>query len=157
MKKKVLSISIFTLFAIGLASCSSPNARDINAEKIDAEELSIDRDRKELVKTNPEAMVAMADSLMGYTDYASVIDARYILNDEVLGKMKKNLKSDISKVQMKYDQELYNLNKRNLEIKTKVNNHKQQGAKQWDDFKTFTNGQMNELEKSIREFAERAS
>jgi hypothetical protein len=157
MKTKIMKIAVFILVVAGVTSCAHPNAKEIDSKDYDANELSIDRDSTDLVKTNPEAMMARADSLVDYNTYVSIIDARYDQNGETLSEMKKNFKSEVNAVQMEYDQELYELNKRNLQIKTKVKNHEVQNSESWNDFKTIINNEIIELEKSIRELAEKAS
>jgi hypothetical protein len=153
MKSKILKIAVVCgLVAFGVVSCS-----EHNASNNDIPELSIKVDSLKVLKTNPKVILARADILVDYATYVSVIDARYFQNNGQLKEMKKNQKSEVNAIQLKYDQELYGLNKRNLEIKTKVKNHIQEDAKSWADFKSATNNEMLELEKSIREFSERIS
>ncbi|WP_373494046.1 hypothetical protein [Aquiflexum sp.] len=150
MKTKFLKIAVMSgIVVFGLFSCAHPDVKEIEyPEKI------TQRDSSDLVKTNKLLNKERADDLLDYIDHNAVIDARYIQNAEALNEMRNESKSEVNAVQMKYDQGLYELNKMNLEIKTKVNDHVIQDKKSWADFKTSTNREMNSLEKSIRDLAE---
>jgi hypothetical protein len=150
MKLKIAVVC--TLVAFGVVSCSEPNV-----SKNDIPELSIKVDSAKIERVTPKGISLRADISEDYTSYVSAIDSRYFQNDGYLKEMKKMRKSEVNAIQLKFDQELYGLNKRNLEIKTKVKNHKQQDPKSWSDFKTATNSEMDALEKSIREFSDRVS
>lgn len=163
MKTKIIKIAFFSLVVAGFGACSDPSTKGTNSKHTDPKELSIDRDSTDSVATNPESLMVRLDSLVKtdslgeYAIFAAVIDDRYLENNKAIKEMKKTLKSEVNEVQMEYDQELYYLNKRNLEIKTKVKDFTMRDQKSWDDFRTYINDELFELEKSIRELAERAS
>jgi hypothetical protein len=153
MKTNMLKILLVGgLLAFGLVSCS-----ESNGENKDVSEMSIKVDSAKIERVTPKGISLRADISVDYSSYVSAIDSRYFQNDGYLKEMKKIRKSEVNAIQLKFDQELYRLNKRNLEIKTKVKNHKQQDPESWSDFKTATNSEMDALEKSIREFSDRVS
>jgi len=153
MKTKILNAALMSgLVVFGLVSCAQPNN-----SKVDNSDLGIKNERTEGEIMDTEAMKASADSLVDYENYASVIEARYLQNEETLKEMKKNLKSEVNAVQLEYDQELKELNDKNLELKTNVMDNSNLDQESWDNFKTSTNNKMDELEKSIKALAEKVS
>jgi thymidylate synthase len=153
MKTKILNAALMSgLVVFGLVSCAQPNN-----SKVDNSDLGIKNERTEGEIMDTEAMKASADSLVDYENYASVIEARYLQNEETLKEMKKNLKSEVNAVQLEYDQELKELNDKNLELKTNVMDNSNLDQESWDNFKTSTNNKMDELEKFIKALAEKVS
>lgn len=140
------------LVLFGIVGCAQPNN-----SKFDHSDLGNKNESKEEVEHVPESMQSSVDSLNDYKNYASVIEARFILNDENLKEMSKNLKSEVNAIQLEYDQQLKDLNERNLKIKTNVNELVGLDQESWDLFKKSTNNEMNELEKSIKALAEKVS
>lgn len=153
MKTKILNAALMSgLVVFGLVSCAQPNN-----SKVDNSDLGIKNERTEDGITDSETMTATADSLVDYENYASVIEARYLLNEETLKEMEKNLKSDVNAVQLEYDQEIKELNEKNLELKTNVMDNSNLDRESWDNFKTSTNNKMDELEKSIKKLVDKVS
>lgn len=143
---------VMGLVLFGIVGCAQPNN-----SKFDHSDLGNKNESKEEVEHVPESMQSSVDSLNDYKNYASVIEARFILNDENLKEMSKNLKSEVNAIQLEYDQQLKDLNERNLKIKTNVNELVGLDQESWDLFKKSTNNEMNELEKSIKALAEKVS
>lgn len=150
--KKLEIVFIIGLVAFGLTACDQSG----NSKK-DIPELGLRKDSVAVVISNPKVMVAKADNFLDYDSFVSIIDAKYYQNRDLLTALKNNLNSDVNATQLGFGQELFALNKRNLEIKTRVKNHTKQDLKSWLDFKTATNNDMLELENSIMELAERIS
>lgn len=145
--KSVISTGVL---ALSIAACSEPKDVTHNRAKTSSERgssLSLEYDNiQEAVER---------DTYSEYTKYANTINSRYIINQEKLKNMKKDFKSDNSIQRMKYDQEIFDLNKENLQIKSKANDRKNHSQNNWSLFKTTTNTQMKELEESIKLLSEK--
>lgn len=147
---KILKIAVLSGSVLsGLFSCAHPNANEINNTEV----ITI-KDSSDLMKKDSLSKMERAYDLLDYIDHNAEIDARYSQNVENLNGMKKSFKSEVNADQLKYEQGLYELNKTNLKIKTKVNDHIIQDTESWGNFKISTNNEMNSLEKSIRVLVE---
>ncbi|WP_194973912.1 hypothetical protein [Aquiflexum lacus] len=159
MKKLTTEISkiavVSGLIVFGLFGCAHPNAKDIDSNENDRTEVGNETTHD--MNSNSESTMSSTGLQQDYDTYASEIDERFNRNTETLNEMTKNLESGVNAGQTEINQELYELNKRNLEIQTKVKNQKNQGSESWDDFKESVNNEMNELEKSIKTLGEKDS
>lgn len=149
MKTRILKIAFASgVMMFGLISCSQPNEA-----KRDFAETGIENSRINVVRTQPQEIIIKEDSLINFAAYSALVEMRYFQNEQTLKEMRNILKSEVNAVQLEYNLELYNLNKRNLEIKASVNDKANQDSKTWDRFKTNTNEALDKLEKEIRELS----
>lgn len=159
MNKLITEISkiavVSGLVVFGLVGCAHPNAKDNQNNSNDRTEVGNETTYD--VNSNRDSTMSSSNSQQDYNTYASEIDERFNRNTETLNEMTKSLESGVNAGQTELNQELYELNKRNLEIQTKVKNQKNQGSESWDDFKESINTEMNELEKSIKTLGEKDS
>jgi hypothetical protein len=151
MKTEILKMAcVGGIIILGLVGCSQPNEGKNNIS-----EFKIKNGSMPDANTAHEAIIAKVDTLIDYFSYASVMEVRFIQNDFALKGLKKNFKSENSAIQNEYNKEIDELNQRNLEIKTEVQEHVDQDSVLWYIFKTSMNDEMDELEKSIRVLGER--
>jgi len=151
MNTRILKIAIMGgLMTVGLMNCSQSN--EAKSKTPNKGQIEMDAN---VIKTASDTKTIEIDSLIDYFSYASIIEVRFLKNNLTLNHLKNNVTSLNDSVQLGYDKEFYELNKRNLEIKTKVQDHINQDPKQWKIFKKSINDEMTALEKSISELAEK--
>lgn len=151
MKAEIMRMALKTgVFAFMLSSCSQSNEvinnnNNTNLENRNALAVQIDTTYK----------ITNRDTSKEYSNYSKSINVRFDRNAENLTRMKKDFQAENSIQRMKYDQEIFDLNKKNVQIKSKANRSANHNLKTWDYFKTSTNVEMYELEKSIQALSER--
>lgn len=149
MKTKIFKVAVASgIMMFGLISCSQPNEA-----KRDFAETGIKNSSVNIVSSRPQEIIIKADSLINFAAYSALVEMRYFQNEQTLKEMRNILKSEVNAVQLEYNLKLYNLNKRNLEIKASVNDKANHDSKTWDRFKTNTNESLDKLEKEIRELS----
>ncbi|WP_291787650.1 hypothetical protein [Cecembia sp.] len=149
MRKGILKIAIIGGFiSLGMMNCSPANEN--NRPK--KEPIKVDAI---VIKTASVRKTVEIDSLIDYFSYASIIEVRFLKNNQTLNYLKKKVKPMNDSIQFKYNKELYELNKRNLEIKSMVQGHVNQDPTQWKIFKKSMNDEMAKLEKSISILSEK--
>lgn len=145
MKSSILKLSFVVCVATtGVVSCNSSTEK--KEEKVN-EAIS------NVVVANQELAQARLDSAREYNAYRAEVEAKLIENDRNIANLKIEIKKEKKDAREKYDKELEELNQKNEKLKMNIHEYKGSVADKWESFKNSFNHDMDDLGKSISEFA----
>ncbi len=135
-------LSFLTLFIC--TGCSNSPEKETEALK-DAKENVVDA-KADLVE-------AKKDSADEYNKYKTVVLYTLTDNENKIKALKEERKSESAKARAKYLKELDELEKKNAELKSKMNLYQDGPKDKWEAFKKGFNHEVDELGKSISALA----
>lgn len=145
MKSSILKLSFVVCVATtGVVSCNS------STEK---KEEKVNEAIADVAVASQELAQARLDSAREYNAYKAEVDAKLIENDRNIANLKVEIKKEKKEAREKYDKELEELNQKNEKLKHNIQEYKGSVADKWESFKNSFNHDMDELGKSISEFA----
>lgn len=116
------------MIILGASCASSPSEK-------------IEESKNELAEASEDLVKAREDYLVDMKAYKIEIGEKIKTNEE-------SLKS-FRELRANYERKIDALEMKNLEMKTKLDEHKVEGKAQWNSFKTEFNQDMNELETAL--------
>lgn len=137
MKKSII-VSILFMFAVIVGACSSPT------EKVEDAKTDVVEANKELDEANAEYV---ADMEKYRTETAEKITA----NEVIIQDLNTRIASQKKDTQVEYKQKVAELEQKNMEMKKKMDDYKQDGKENWEKFKTEFNRDMDELGKAFKD------
>lgn len=137
MKKSII-VSILFMFAVIVGACSSPT------EKVEDAKTDVVEANKELDEANAEYV---ADMEKYRTETAEKITA----NEVIIQDLNTRIVSQKKDTQVEYKQKVAELEQKNMEMKKKMDDYKQDGKENWEKFKTEFNRDMDELGKAFKD------
>ena len=145
MKSSILKLSfVVCVAATAIVSCN--NSTEKKEEKVN-EAIT------DVVVASQELVQARLDSAREYNAYKSEVEAKLIENDRNIANLKVEIKKEKKEAREKYDKELEELNQKNEKLKRNIQEYKGSVADKWESFKNSFNHDVDELGKSISEFA----
>ncbi len=135
-------LAIFTLFIA--TGCSNSPEKETEALQ-DAKENVVDA-KADLVE-------AKKDSADEYNKYKTVVLYTLTDNENKIKALKEERKSESAKARATYLKELGELEKKNAELKSKMNQYQDGPKDKWEAFKKGFNQEVDELGKSISALA----
>lgn len=135
-------LSIVTLFIT--TGCSNSPEKETEALK-DAKE--------NVVNAQADLAVAKKDSADEYNKYKTVTLYTLTDNENKIKALKEERKSESANARAKYLKELDALEKRNAELKSKMNLYQDGPKDKWEAFKSGFNKEVDELGKAISALA----
>ena len=144
MKKSMLNIAIAALFLPALFfACGKveDSARDKANEA------------KEEVREAQQDVEAARDIEERKAYKANILE-RIARNEERIAQLREKKKSSGKGMDEMYQMRIETLEKRNAELKEKINNYEGSDKAKWEEFKREFNHDMDELGKSIKELGE---
>lgn len=139
--RSLISPILVSFLMVVLIGCQTPveEAKDKLQEAKD-----------EVVTSKQELKVAIEDSLQLYRDYTL---KKIAANEKRIAEMKEVAKMK-TEYKAKYEKVMIGLEQKNKEMKTKLNNYKDEGAEMWMSFRSELDYDMDELEQAINNLFE---
>lgn len=131
MKKTFIVVALF-VFAVIVGACSSPT------KKVEEAQTDVIEANKELDEANAEYMADMAKYRM---ETAEKIAA----NDLIIKDLNARISNQKKNRQVEYKQKVAELEQKNMDMKRKMEDYKQDGKENWEKFKAEFNHDMDEL------------
>lgn len=149
--KKTISILAITVFIAGtiFTACVSPSQKLENAEKkvIDSKNAVLD--------AKSELNQAYQDSITEYQQFKIESENRIIANEKSIEELRVRIVSANEENKILYQTKLAELQKRNYELKIKLDEYKADETDKWKEFKTEFKNDMEELGKAFSDFTVR--
>jgi hypothetical protein len=129
---------MFGIFA-SLLSCSSPS-EDVKNAKEDVANAKISLDK------------AQEKYLADVEQFKKEINKQTIENEKEIAKINEKIKKSKSEKRSEYENQIVLLEKKNKEMKMKMNTYKADAKENWNDFKTEFNSDMKALGEALENF-----
>lgn len=141
--KTILTTSIIGLF---MTSCNnSPTAKEEDVKEA----------TQDLIDAEADFDQAEYDSISDFNAFKENIQLKLVENQSVINDLKSKISSK-GKVDRDIDEvEINKLEKRNTELKLKIENYEQGPAQKWALFKVDFNNELDDLGQSISDMADR--
>lgn len=141
--KTILTTSIIGLF---MTSCNnSPTAKEEDVKEA----------TQDLIDAEADLDQAEYDSISDFNTFKESIQLKLVENQNVIDDLKLKITSK-GKVERDIDEvEINKLEKRNTDLRLKIENYEQGPAQKWALFKVDFNNELDDLGKSISEMADR--
>lgn len=141
--KTILTTSIIGLF---MTSCNnSPTAKEEDVKEA----------TQDLIDAEADFDQAEYDSISNFNAFKENIQLKLVENQSVINDLKSKISSK-GKVDRDIDEvEINKLEKRNTELKLKIENYEQGPEQKWALFKVDFNNELDDLGKSISNMADR--
>lgn len=141
MKKSILSIAIATLFTGSLiTSCNSSSQKvEDAAVKVDVTAEDLNKAKEEFNNEYNKFKVESEQRMLDNEFKIAELKATKI-------KLKKEAKAD-------YDKTIADLEQKNSNMRTKLNDYKEEGKDKWESFKREFNHDMDELGSALKDLA----
>lgn len=131
------SLIVF-IFSVIVSACSS------SSEKVEDAKTDVVEANKELDEANAEYV---ADMEKYRTETAKKIEANEVIIKDFKAKIARQKKD----AQVEYKQKVAELEQKNIEMKKKMDDYKQDGKENWEKFKAEFNHDMDELGKAFKD------
>lgn len=134
---------IFTLTAAGfvfatlLAGCSSPSKKVENAQE------NLNEARQELSQ-------AQRDSVADYELFKKESEERINNNDKLIAAFKERMAIDKKQIKEEDQKIIDNLEQKNINMRKKIEEYKENGKDKWEAFKVEFNHDMDELGSALK-------
>lgn len=141
--KTILTTSIIGLF---MTSCNnSPTAKEEDVKEA----------TQDLIDAEADLDQAESDSISDFNTFKESIQLKLVENQKVIDDLKLKITSK-GKVERDIDEvEINKLEKRNTDLRLKIENYEQGPEQKWALFKVDFNNELDDLGKSISEMADR--
>lgn len=141
--KTVLTASVLVFF---MTSCNnSPTAKEEDVREA----------TQDLIDAEADLVQAENDSISDYNTFKESIQLKLAQNQQEINDLKLKINSK-GKVERDLDEvEINTLEKRNSDLKLKIENYEQGPEEKWALFKVDFNNELNDLGKSISNMADR--
>jgi uncharacterized lipoprotein YajG len=147
MKKILFTLAVTTFIAGSIfTGCVSPSQKLENAEEnvIDA--------KKAVLDAQSDLNQAHQDSITEYQLFKIESENRIIANEKSIEELRVKIVSANKENKVLYETKLAELQKRNSDLKIKLDNYKEDGTDKWQTFKTEFKSDMDELGKAFAGF-----
>jgi uncharacterized protein (DUF2147 family) len=139
MKKSILTIPATMLtIAFAVISCSSP------AEKVEKAE-------NQVVEANDKLDSAIKNYQEDMAAYRIETANRIVANEKAIAEFNQKIVKEKKEKREEYLEDIAELNKKNIDMKNKLNSYKDDGNDKWKTFKIEFNKEMDDLGKSIKD------
>ena len=141
--KTILTTSIIGLF---MTSCNnSPTAKEEDVKEA----------TQDLIDAEADLDQAESDSISDFNTFKESIQLKLVENQKVIDDLKLKITSK-GKVERDIDEvEINKLEKRNTDLRLKIENYEQGPEQKWALFRVDFNNELDDLGKSISEMADR--
>lgn len=141
MKKTILTMAAVALFAVTATTSFGQNT-----------DKKSDKAREDLTEARQDLNAAQQDSVADYQNFKRDTEARFLKNEKSLADWKvKVAQSDVNR-RAEYEKNLGTLNQRNVELRKRMVDYKQNGDTKWSSFKTEFNNDMDDFGKELKDF-----
>ncbi|TDR25792.1 hypothetical protein IP97_01076 [Flavobacterium cheniae] len=120
-----------------------------------AKEEDVKEATQDLIDAEADLNQAEYDSISDFNTFKESIQLKLVENQKVIDDLKLKITSK-GKVERDIDEvEINKLEKRNTDLRLKIENYEQGPAQKWELFKVDFNNELDDLGKSISEMADR--
>lgn len=139
MKRKIISIAIFSILAIAGTS--------VLAQQPDKKASSI---RKDISEDQKALAKAKKDSASEYQKFKKETELKIQKNERDIAELKAKKADENKETQAKYNEKVAKLEQKNNDLKKSLYGYKGNDASSWATFKRNLNKNMDELAKNIQ-------
>ena len=141
MKRSILTVVTITCIAGALVtSCNTPS------QKVEEEKNNVAEANKDLEKANLEYLADMENCRKETRE-------KIAANDQSIAGLREKIKSQKNEAKKNSEKKLAELEQRNKEIKMRIDTLQAEGKEKWEKFKTELYRDMEEVDKTIKDFA----
>jgi hypothetical protein len=141
MKKSILSIALATLFTGSLiTSCNS------SSQKVEDAAVKVDVATEDLKKAKEEFNNE-------YNKFKVESEQRMLDNEFKIAELKATKIKLKKEAKAEYDKTIADLEQKNSNMRTKLNEYKEEGKDKWESFKREFNHDMDELGRALKDLA----
>jgi hypothetical protein len=144
VKTEKMKKTIFTMAAIAFFAVTASTSFGQNIDK--------KTDKTKEVATKQDLKVAQKDSVADYQNFKKESEAKILNNEKSLADSKLKVSKSNLNYKADYEKRLTTLNQKNVDLKKRLADYKQNGETKWSSFKTGYNNDMVELEKELKSF-----
>ncbi len=109
-------------------------------------------DKTKEVETKQDLNVSQKDSVADYQNFKNESEARFIKNEKSLADLTVKVSKLDMNARVEKEKNLTALNQKNVDLKKRLVDYKQNGETKLDSFKTEFNKDMDELENELKSF-----
>lgn len=143
MNKFIQKLSFSTVLLAGiLTGCTSTASKVENAEE------NVKKEQEDVVKANENLKMEIENYRK---ESVSKIDG----NDQRIAEVRAQAEKDKSAMKSEVKTQIADLEKKNAELRTKLNDYQSDKQEDWDNFKKELNHDMDELGNSLRDFGQK--
>lgn len=140
MKKTILIIAALAVAATAaFTGCTTP------AEKVENAEENVEQANEDLAKAQQEYLADLES-------FRKKTDKQTITNEQMIAELKTRVAKEKSEARTAYLKRISELEQKNLEMKNKMNDYKNDGQDNWATFKTEFSSDMDALGKALKDF-----
>ena len=143
MRKPILTITVISLIVVLIMTtgCNSSSKKIENAKE------NVQNANENVIDANQELNQALNDSIQ---TFRKIAEDQIIANEKSLALYKARIAKENKKNKAVYEKEWAKLVEKNKELKSRLNDYKQESNGNWEDFKTEYNRDMDELGKAFK-------
>lgn len=120
-----------------------------------AKENDLEQAKEDVITAEDELLEATNDSISDFNSFKESIQLKLVENQKVIDDLKLKITSK-AKVERDIDEvQINKLEKRNTDLRLKIENYEQGPPQKWELFKLDFNNELDDLGKSISEMADR--
>jgi phage-related minor tail protein len=149
MKKQILTLAALAIL-VGTASNAYSQVTDKKSEK--ARENLVEK-QNDVVEAKKELKEAKQDSISDYQKFKKDSEVRIKNNEKDIADLKAKLVKENKKNKAEYQKKVNAVEVKNSELKKTLNNYKEEGPDKWTAFKNNFNNTLDEIGKSMKDFA----
>jgi hypothetical protein len=143
----VVAIGFVSLaLLMGCSRSSDQKIADAKAKVVEAT-----KDVKEAV-VDAQSDAQQSAAREEWLKYKSEAEAKITANDKIVAEYKAKMTTTSGKLHAMYDKRVDALEKKNKELKTKLDEYKDSGKNTWEQFTREFNHDMDELGKALKDF-----
>ena len=148
-------IKLFALAAVAsilFISCKSNTEQ--KQENLNEATEDVASAKEDVEDAKDELTAARADSVNTYKNYRSEVDARLVENDRQIAEIRAKIRTQKASMRAQMNRDLDVLMQKNEDFKIEMKKQKDGAYSNWESFKDGFNSNLDNLGKSISEFAE---
>jgi signal transduction protein with GAF and PtsI domain len=143
MNKLIQKLSFSTILIVGILSgCNSTTSKVENAEK------DVQKEKEDVVKANENLRLEIEN-------YRKETAAKIDGNDLRIAEVRAQAEKDKTAMKAEVKTQIADLEKKNIELRTKLNDYQSDKQEDWDNFKNELNHDIDELGNSLRDFGKK--
>lgn len=136
--------AIFVLAVISLIIGSSVSSCTSSAEKVEDAQDNVDDANEALEEANE-------DYLNDVEEYKIEIAGKIVENEARIAELKILVSAEKGEIKAIHEKQIIDLEKKNEELRIKMDSYRGDNKEDWDDFKREFNHDMNELGKALKD------
>jgi hypothetical protein len=148
----VLAASTALLAGAGLSSCSTTPA-----EKVSMAQKDVNEANKDVSEANKDLDDANKAYLADIESYRRETAMKIEANDKSVAEFKARVENEKKEAKQNYQRQIADLERKNSDMKKKLDEYKSEGKEKWEKFKTEFNHDMDDLGTAFRGFSVKSS